>query len=391
MNLSTQHSRTTSSTSATSPGYITPPLETLAVSRSNGSRFSESEDDDDIDDDDEDDDNDDDDDDDDIPLAQRIPGALTAQKSIRSQVRQERERKKQEKALRYHAEETRTRLMTLRPSAVPSSSHDAAAASQTTTDRNSRPLTRNSSRSLNPFSREDSLRKRGINGPDDVEAATTPVDATSLYQRLHSLHRSKSVTRSLGDVRPPSTEALPPVPIPITKSLRDVRPPSTEALRPVPIPQSHPPSSQAQGTKSVKEPSSLPYRFPTSPSPTPINSTYAPSSITPLRPKRSFHFHRPSIDSRPIGMDDPSSVPLPSDAEKRISQNYTNMTRSRSSTRDGPQQPSTFPSATQTHHHHRSLSRSRGSFERASPSTIPESVPILPIPTTTRISHGEYH
>jgi hypothetical protein len=107
--------------------------------------------------------------------------------------------------------------------------------------------------------------------------------------------------------------------------------------------QSRPPSSQTQRAKSMKEPSSLPYQlvqFPTSPSPTPItsNSAYAPSSMTPLRPERSFHFHRPSIDRRPIGMDDSSSVPLPSDAEKRISLSTRNITRSRFSTREGPHQ-----------------------------------------------------
>ena len=363
----------------------------LPPPRNNGSRFFESEDDDDDDDNDhndEDQDQEDDDEDDDMPLAQRIPGALTAQKTIRSQVRQEREKKKQEKALRNHAETTRTRLTTLRPGAVPSSSsHDtttttaaaaaaALVASQTTTttQRISRTLTRKDSRSWNPFSREDSVRKRDINGPDGVEAVaatTTSFDATSLYQRLHSLHRSKSTTRPLRDAPPPSTEALPPVP----------------------IPQNRLPSSQPQRARSVKEPSSLPYQFPTSPSPTPINSAYAaPSSITPLRPTRSFHFHRPSIDRRPIGMDDPSSVPLPVDAEKRISQISTNITRSRSSTRDGPQPqqpPSAFPTATPTHHH-RSLSRSRSVNESVSSITIPESPPLPPIPTTAKISHGEH-
>ena len=276
----------------------------LAIS--SGSSTSSSND---VDDDDDNEDQDDDDEDDDIPLAQRIPGAITAQKSIRRQVRQEREKKKQEKALRNNAETTRTRLMTLRPGA-PSNDTAAAAlvASQTTMDRNSRPSTRNGSRSLNPFSRQESLKKRDINGPDGEEVAST-LDATSLYQRLHFLNRSKSMTRSLRDVRPPSTEAVPPIP--------------------VPIPQSRPTSSQTQRAKSVKESSSssLPYQFPTSPSPTPINSSYAPSSMTPLRPVRSYHFHRPSIDRRPFGMSDPSSVPLPSDAEKRISLNTNNTSK----------------------------------------------------------------
>ena len=382
VNLRPQLSRT-SSINATPSGHMSPRSRIPAVSRDDGSRFSESEseseseEDESEEDEDEDDKNDKNDEDDDVPLAKRIPGALTAQKSIRRQVRQEREKKKQEKALRVHAETTRTRLMTLRPGAVPSSSHDTGAAalvaSQTTAHRSSRTLTRNGSRSLNPYSPEDLVRKRDMNGSDGVETVTTttPVDATSLYQQqaLHSRNRSKSVTRSLRDVRPSS---------------------ATEPLPPVPVLQSRPPSSQSQRSKSVKDTSSLPYHFPTSPSPTPINSSYAPSSMTPLRPKRSFHFHRPSIDRRPIGMDDPRSVPLPSDAEKRISVNSTNVIRPRPPTREGSQQQttSTFTTATPITQHHRSLSRSRSSIERPSPTTISEPVPPIPI---ARTSHGEYH
>ena len=377
VNLRTQLSRTPSISTVPS-GHMSPRPRIPAVSRKNGSRFSESESESESEEDEEEEeeDNDKNDEDDDVPLAKRIPGALTAQKSIRRQVRQEREKKKQEKALRVHAETTRTRLMTLRPGAVPSSSHDTAAAalvaSQTTTHRSSRTLTRNGSRTLNPYSAEDLVRKRDMNGSDGVEivTTTTPVDATSLYQQqaLHSRNRSKSVTRSLRDVRPSS---------------------ATEPVPPVPILQSRPPSSQSQRSKSVKEPSSLPYHYPTSPSPTPINSSYAPSSMTPLRPKRSFHFHRPSIDRRPIGMDDPRSVPLPSDAEKRISGNVTHVIRSRPSTREGPQQhATTFTTATPITQHHRSLSRSRSSIDHASTTTMSEPAPPIPI---AKISHGEYH
>ena len=353
--LRTHNSRTPSSSISTTPPKYTnpPPSKFPAVPHNNGSRFSESEEEEEEEEEDEGDDeeenkDDDEDEDDDIPLAKSIPGALTAQKYIRRQVRQDREKKKQAKALRDHAETTRTRMITMRPGATPTSSHDAAAAM----DRNSRSSTKNGSRSLNPLSPEDSARKRDISGTDGAEAA---VDAASLYQRLHSLRGSKSMTRSLRDVRSPSTEALPPVP----------------------FPQSRSPGSQTQSAKSAKDPSSMPYHYHTSPLPTPINSTYAPSSTRPLRPMRSFHFHRPSTDHRPIGMDDPNSVPLPLDAENKISQNSNNFTRSRPSTREGPkQQTSTFVTATPTHH-------------RSLPGSIPEPVP--PIPTTSRINLGEHH
>ena len=374
-NLRIRHSRVPSSS------HKSPQPKFPAVSRNNGSRFSGSEEE-------EDEEDEDEEDDDNIPLAKRIPGAITAQKCIRRQVLQERGSEKQEKALRDHSETSRSRLMTLRPGALPSNLHDAAAtraASQTTLQRISRTFLRNGSRSLNPFSREDSARRlpsthrskskekslRDVHPTTETLPplqipqirTTTPIDATSLYQ--HSLHHAKSMTKSLRDVPPPST---------------------TEVLPPVPIP---PPSSHTQRPRSVKESPSQPYQYHTSPSPTPINSSYAPSLMAPLRAMRSFHFHRPSIDYRSIvGMDDPRSVPLPSDAEKIISQNSTNVARSRPSTRDGPrQQTSTFPSATPAHHH-RSLSRSRSAIEPTLAITIPEPVP--PIPLMAMISQGEY-
>ena len=331
-NLRTQNSRTpSSSTTATPTEYISPHPRFPAVSRSNGSRFSESEE----EEDEVDDEDDDDDDDDDVPLAQRIPGALTAQKFIRKQVRQERERKKQEKALRDHAETTRSRLMTLRTGASSSSSHDASAA----------------------LAALDSARKRDINGSDGAGAATTPFDAASLNQRLHSLHHS----RSLRDIRqPPTTDAPPPVPSLESRSL----------------------SSRNQRSKDMKEFSPLPYHYRTSPSLTPINPAYAP----PLRPKRSFHSQRPSVDGRPIGMDDPRSVPLPLDAEK-LNPHSINTAKSRPSSREGPQhQTSSFPTAGPSQHY-RSVSQPRITTLA---NTIPESVP--PIPTTPRIiSHGKHH
>ena len=215
---------------------------------------------------DEDEDEDEDDDhqdyeDDDIPLANCIPGALSAQRSIRQQVRQEREKKKQEKVLRHQAETTRTRLMTLRPGTSSSSS------SQTNTyhqhpERQQQPrgsrqhtLTENSSISLNPFSAEDLAKKlRDINRLDGVDAATNsaPVSSTSLYQyqqrALLSRHGSKSLTRSLGDVYAvPVTEALPPIPrigSPIphphrTKSIKDSSNHHHTHPSPSPIPSHH--------------------------------------------------------------------------------------------------------------------------------------------------------
>jgi hypothetical protein len=57
--------------------------------------------------------------DDDVPLAQRIPTALTAQRTIRRQVRDERQQKRKDRAMRQEGEgaerQPRSRQMTLRP------------------------------------------------------------------------------------------------------------------------------------------------------------------------------------------------------------------------------------------------------------------------------------
>ena len=197
----------------------------------------------------------DEDEDDDIPLAKSIPGALTAQTTIRRQVRQEREKKKQEKVLRRLAESTRTRLTTLRatgatPSSLSSSRGDTPSQQQVGRPR-IHTLTGKSSILFNSFSPEDLARKlRDINGPDGVQVSTAsaPVSRTSLYPQeqldLPTRHRSKSMTRPVGDTLP--TETLPP------------------------LPQG---GSHAQRTNSMKEPSSS-YHYHTHSSPTHIPAPY---------------------------------------------------------------------------------------------------------------------
>ena len=84
--------------------------------------------------------------DDDVPLAQRIPTALTAQRTIRRQVRDERQQKRKDRAMRQEGEgaerQPRSRQMTLRPAGagggivapgmVMSSSQEAALHAATT-------------------------------------------------------------------------------------------------------------------------------------------------------------------------------------------------------------------------------------------------------------------
>lgn len=375
-NLRTRHSRTHSTKTTPSPsaGY----LSASVACGHRGSGTSSSSDEDDYDDCEDDQQqanhphhSDGDDDDDDIPLAKRIPGALTAQKSIRHQVRREREQKKQEKALQSQGETTRTRLMTLRPAgpglhdaamsatAVPSSSqasthHQYLEQQQQQRRQRSQTLTGKGSMSGNPFSPEDLARKlKDINGQN----GSAELASSSSYQQQQARQRSKSVSRSSWDFQPASV---------------------TEVLPPVPISHVGPTASHAQRTKSMKEPSSS-YRYhPSSPSPSPIPA-HGPSSSMALRPKRSFHHS--GTDHRPVGMEDPRSVPFPLDAEQRVSRSSTSVTRSRPPTRDGPQQSSILSPISTSHH--RSLSQSR---DRSSPMMIPE--PIPPIPAA-RISQDE--
>ncbi|KAF8797393.1 hypothetical protein BYT27DRAFT_6939276 [Phlegmacium glaucopus] len=103
-----------------------------------------------------------------------------------------------------------------------------------------------------------------------------------------------------------------------------------------------------------------------------------------LRLVRSFH--RSSIGHRPVGMDDSRSVPLPLDAELRVGRSSTSVSRSRPSTRDGPQHTYTSSTPIPTPHH-RLFSQSRSSVDRVSPMIIPGPVPPIP---TARISHDEH-
>ncbi|KAF6754863.1 hypothetical protein DFP72DRAFT_812127 [Ephemerocybe angulata] len=148
-------------------------------------------------------------DDDDVPLAQRIPGALTAQKSIRRQVREERQVKRLERAAtgaarggrgegQYHPGQvegggfTRDRHATLRPAgaggpSVPlsgtfSSSQEAAmyAAAPAGVERRATTTTRKRtntmpSKAQNPFSAEDLAMRLQIAAAEQQGLASAPV------------------------------------------------------------------------------------------------------------------------------------------------------------------------------------------------------------------------
>ena len=221
-----------------------------------------------------------DDDDDDIPLARRIPGALTAQKSIRRKVKEENEARRRQRELE------RERHVTLRPGKGASdgfgmnmsSSHEAALAAQVqaSPQQQNRAKTQTlPGKTASPFSAEDLSRKL-----QNVQMGMiTPVSGVFNQQSSGSRSRAKSISRQDAPLSPVSPISALPL---RSKSIKN----STSST-------SHAPSSTS--------------------SPLPVPSVS-------LRPMRSFH--RPKASH---GVDE--SIPLPVDAERKLGRSSTSVLR----------------------------------------------------------------
>lgn len=188
--------------------------------------------------------------DDDVPLAQSIPTALTAQKSIRKQVREERDQRRRERAERAARTEARSRQTTLRPAgaggpvvpqAVLSSSQEAALHASSPAKPTTRPRTQTlPGRAAPPFSPEDltkklqdvqvssSLRHRrgpsnALSGEVDAYGVLARPDASSAPDGLasKSLRPSRSFHRSQGHAVEDHRSL--PLPINATKQVQRVR------------------------------------------------------------------------------------------------------------------------------------------------------------------------
>ena len=274
---------------------------------------------------------------DDVPLAERIPGALTIQKSIRRQFKEEKQSRRRERAQRQNEDdsERRSRQMTLRPAGAgagydgslglgTSSSHDAAilAAASVSSSQPKRPRTLtlpgNSCVPLAPstaFNPQDLARK--LAHVQLAEVASSPQHAQFLpqqqtspsFQPQHLRSRSKSVSRTSNDAPrpydpsfgysiPPTLPPLPIAPASTTRS-RSIRDPSSASS--VPTRGRSPISS----TAPLQPPSDIP-------------------SLLSVRSKRSFR--RPS-PTRP-SIDDPRSMPpLPNGAGSAQLLRASTMTR----------------------------------------------------------------
>ncbi|KAF9452933.1 hypothetical protein P691DRAFT_755968 [Macrolepiota fuliginosa MF-IS2] len=206
--------------------------------------------------------------DDDVPLARSIPTALIAQKSIRKQVREERDQRRRERAdqATVSRSETRSRQTTLRPAGASgpavsqglfSSSQEAAIHATATASASTRPTARPRTQTLPgrtapPFSPEDltkklqdvqvfsSLRHRrgpssGLNGDVDaygVLARHSDINAVSegfVAPPRTTLRPSRSLHRLQGQGRP--SEEHRSVPLPVNATMQLQRAKSQSRLR----------------------------------------------------------------------------------------------------------------------------------------------------------------
>lgn len=283
-------------------------------------------------------------DDDDVPLAQRIPTALTAQRTIRRQVRDERQQKRKDRAMRQEGEGTerqpRSRQITLRPAGagggivapgmVMSSSQEAALHAATTAGYPPRQHAMASHG--RPFSPDALARKlQNVQGAEYQSSQFAPSTSHPSFQQPHDIPSFASRT-SLETFDPPGALRASR-----SRSLRD------------PPPAYSPPS----------------HKSPSSPPP------------PPLRPMRSFHRverrtfeeeDRPPLPDAPVARSmtttrarSRSRVEEPTTITQLQRQRSQSVARDRSAsnahTSFGFEEPPPMPRLSMDDQHHRSLAR----------------------------------
>lgn len=138
-------------------------------------------------------------DDDDVPLAQRIPTALTAQRTIRKQVREERDLRRKDTAARADA---RSRQITLRPAgAAGPLASTSMTSSQEAAMHASRPRQRTKSlaNSPAPFAPEDLARK--LQNIQIADVAARHYQSGSLSKSPNDMHEfSRMTSRREGSI-----------------------------------------------------------------------------------------------------------------------------------------------------------------------------------------------
>ncbi|KAK2465411.1 hypothetical protein APHAL10511_002765 [Amanita phalloides] len=151
---------------------------------------------------------------DDVPLAQRIPTALEAQRSIRQKYREERDKRRRERALKAGRVDDMTASSPQLPSALSSSQEAAIQASK---QLQSRPRTRTLPNSAPKFTPEDLARKL-----QDVQ-----VGEESQLRRLPSSGRNaeptRGRTRTVDELHRPQPVSSSPTPDPAFRVLRPMR------------------------------------------------------------------------------------------------------------------------------------------------------------------------
>lgn len=168
--------------------------------------------------------------DDDVPLAQRIPTALRAQRTIRRQVREERDQRRKERALRGEQLSARTRQTTLRPAGagdplspqMMTSSQEAALNASRSVTR-PRPRTRTLPASeMEPFAPEDLSRRLEAMGMPEVPISRR--SASTARRSRDGMERPSSAGRGLREPGSMAYKFLSPSQSPPSEPVRSLRP-----------------------------------------------------------------------------------------------------------------------------------------------------------------------
>ncbi|KAF8182352.1 hypothetical protein BJ912DRAFT_978673 [Pholiota molesta] len=231
--------------------------------------------------------------DDDMPLAQAIPGALTAQKTIRRKVREEREQRKREKSLRINTDSQRDRQTTLRPAGAgggvgggdlgSSSSRDAAAiaAAAVLSSTASQPLGRQRTLTL-----PGNAPSPAVLNPHDLARKLQSVQMADVAWPAYPIYAQQLVQSPQNLVQAPAQ-----IPQPSLSQSKSFSRPSADFQRPIyPTPPQTTSSatSPAARSRSIRQPPAAQvFTSPTATNPHPLPT---------LRPMRSFH--RPSEQRR---------------------------------------------------------------------------------------------
>lgn len=303
--------------------------------------------------------------DDDVPLAKAIPGALSAQKTIRRQVREEREQKKRERALRNEAEARRERQTTIRPTGAGTVGGNAEYGVSSSRDAAAMAVAAVASSSIQGRQRTLTLPGKPsgqpVFNPQDLARKLQSVQLADHPQMPYGTYQPQSTTQTLARQPSHAVHSSPHQQANFLSRAKSFSRPSgesqysTERPHQAPSPMPSAGTSPALLSRSIREPHIQRH----SPSTSPIGEAQPP--LPNLRHMRSFH-----RSSERSPQDSPRSLVSPEEDRRA---NYQGS-----------------PSFSNPVNHKRSMSLSRRDVgERAFPTE-----PVPPLPSNLKTSHDEH-